>query len=44
MFFKFTPSGVFDQISALWMQLFPNFIHNLENSVDPDQLASDEAS
>ena len=39
-----TPSGVFDKISALCVQLLPNFIHYLENSVDPDQLASDEAS
>ena len=33
-----------NKITAFCVQLFQNFIPPIEGSVDPDQLASDEAS
>ena len=38
------PHTIFNVISPLCMSLFQNYILSLENSVDPDQLASSEAS
>ena len=35
---------VFNLIKASYISLFQNSISSLENSVDPDQLASNEAS
>ena len=36
--------SIFDLIKSLHIPIFQNFKHTLENSEDPDQLASLEAS
>ena len=35
---------IHESMNTLCVQLFQNFIPSLKSSVDPDQLASDEAS